>query len=190
MIIMKFGGSSIKDVAAIQRVAQIVENYKEQRPLIVLSALGGVTDLLIEAHNLTLSKNKQKAMELFAQLEERHRLVANTLISNSQISEHLNAYLDSEFKKLETFLNVTEAIRVESSEVFNSLIGIGELLSSHIFDAFLRQRGNQSVCVDVRPIMQVKLVQGEVNPQTEKIAELGENMQILDCRKMEISNHP
>ncbi len=172
MIIMKFGGSSIKDVAAIQRVAQIVENYKEQRPLIVLSALGGVTDLLIEAHNLTLSKNKQKAMELFAQLEERHRLVANTLISNSQISEHLNAYLDSEFKKLETFLNVTEAIRVESSEVFNSLIGIGELLSSHIFDAFLRQRGNQSVCVDVRPIMQVKLVQGEVNPQTEKIAEL------------------
>ncbi len=172
MIIMKFGGSSIKDVSAIRRVAQIVENNRSFRPLVVLSALGGVTDQLIRAHRLAMVGKKEEAGEIADQIEVRHRSVANTLIPQGTISEQLHLYLDAEFKKLRTFLNVTEAIRVESFEVYNSLIGIGELLSSRIFDAYLRYRKNQSVCVDVRPVMLVKMVQGEVTPQMEKITDM------------------
>lgn len=172
MIIMKFGGSSIKDVSAMKRVAKIVESKITQQPLVVLSALGGVTDQLIQAHRMTLAGEKERASQIADELVHRHRTMAKALIPSGVILEQLNNYLDSEFRKLQTFLKVTEAIKVESSEVYNSLIGIGELLSSHIFDAYLRYLGNQSVCVDVRPVMQISYLQGEIVPELDKIKSL------------------
>ncbi len=174
MIIMKFGGSSIKDAAAMERVARIVEEQRQRQPLIVLSALGGVTDQLIRAHQYSLEGQKEKAEKEMHALIARHRALTETLIPAGPLREQLENYLNAEYRKLQTFLNVTEAIKVESPEVYNSLIGLGELLSTHIFEAYLRQRGNDSVCVDVRPVMQVLYVHGEATPQMEKIKPLAQ----------------
>ncbi len=49
MIVMKFGGSSVQDATAIRRVASIVASRLAEQPLVVVSAMGGVTDKLVQA---------------------------------------------------------------------------------------------------------------------------------------------
>lgn len=172
MIIMKFGGSSIKDVDAMRRVADIVRARIDQEPLVVLSALGGVTDALIKAHDLAIKQRVQEAENIARQLIERHLQMVNALIPAGPVREKILRYLDSEFQKLHTFLKAAQSIKVHSPEVYNSLIGLGELLSSHIFDAFLHSLHVPSVCVDVRPVMQIDLIHGEIEPDMEKIKAL------------------
>ncbi len=172
MIVMKFGGSSIKDVPAMRRVASIVQERRAQKPLVVLSALGGVTDALISAHTQALEQNLTGAVAIARQLRERHIEMVEALIPQDAIREKILRYLEAEFQKLHTFLHVVHSIKVHSSEVYSSLIGLGELLSSHIFNAYLESLHVPSVCVDVRPVMKIDLVHGEVEPDMEAIAKL------------------
>src|SRR5215469_2289954 len=58
MIVMKFGGSSVADAARIRHVAGIVQQYKDRKPALVLSAMGDTTDHLLEAANTALQKGE------------------------------------------------------------------------------------------------------------------------------------
>ena len=55
MIVMKFGGSSVANADRIRHIAEIIKEYREQRPVVVLSAMGDTTDDLIEAADLALT---------------------------------------------------------------------------------------------------------------------------------------
>ena len=57
MIVMKFGGSSVESAAAIQRVAAIVLDHRERKPVVVVSAMGKTTDALLAILRLTTEGN-------------------------------------------------------------------------------------------------------------------------------------
>ena len=174
MIVMKFGGSSIKDAPAMRRVAGIVQNHLNQKPLVVVSALGGVTDQLIKAHSFALAQQRQDVDSIVQELSERHNQMVEMLIPSGEIHDKILNYLKSEFNRLKTFLNVAQAIKVQSPEVYNSVIGLGELLSSHIFNDYLQSLHISSICADIRPVMQVKSIHGEITPQMTKIREMAQ----------------
>ena len=72
MIVMKFGGTSVEDAAAIDRSCAIVGERIARKPLVVVSALGGATNGLLEAGGLAARGEVAKATEIINKLEGRH----------------------------------------------------------------------------------------------------------------------
>ncbi len=169
MIIMKFGGSSIKDATAMKRAAHIVENFTDRKPLIVLSALGGVTDQLIDAHRAAIHQEHVQVQQIFDELQTRHLEMASALIEDHLLKEETERYLMAELQRLKVLLDAARAIQVQSAEVYNTIVGLGELLSTALFTGYLRQRKLPAVRLDVRPVMIVDLPRGEVQPLLEEI---------------------
>src|SRR2546429_9381588 len=72
MIVMKFGGTSVEDAAAIDRSCRIVGERISKKPFVVVSALGGATNGLLEAGGLAARGEVAKAMTIANGLEQRH----------------------------------------------------------------------------------------------------------------------
>lgn len=72
MIVMKFGGTSVEDSTAIDRIASIVKDKRAHAPIVVVSAMSKVTDQLLAAANAAGSGERDRALELSRALRERH----------------------------------------------------------------------------------------------------------------------
>ena len=83
MIVMKFGGTSVEDSAAIERAADIVLGRMEQRPVVVVSALAGVTDSLLAMAKAAASGLLPQAVESLRQVRQRHLDVLSALVMES-----------------------------------------------------------------------------------------------------------
>ena len=85
MIVMKFGGTSVADAERILAVAEVVRGRLHDRPVVVLSALGGVTDLLVRAVGQARRDDREGLESTLGELERRHRwAVAGTLGSSAR----------------------------------------------------------------------------------------------------------
>src|SRR5258706_11669413 len=73
MIVMKFGGTSVADAARIREMAEIVAARVDETPLVVVSALGGATDRLLECAGLAAAGDGPAALRGLNDLAERHR---------------------------------------------------------------------------------------------------------------------
>ena len=81
MIVMKFGGSSVQDATAIRRVASIVALRLAEQPLVVVSAMGGVTDKLVQVAETAGRKDLGAAVALLEAIRARHVLAANDMLN-------------------------------------------------------------------------------------------------------------
>lgn len=84
MIVMKFGGTSVADCAAISRTIEIIRKRLPERPVVVVSALSKVTDLLYRISDEAKKRNFEEASALLRQLRSRHLTLAEELISQSE----------------------------------------------------------------------------------------------------------
>src|SRR5215831_13816512 len=90
MIVMKFGGTSVEDAAAIDRSCSIVGERISRKPLVVVSALGGATNGLLEAGGLAARGEVAKATEIINRLEGRHtELLSSTAEEFTRLRELL-----------------------------------------------------------------------------------------------------
>src|SRR5580658_10539092 len=82
--VMKFGGTSVADAACIGKVVEIVRTAaRESRVAVVVSAMSGVTNRLIEAAHQSRAGNERTVAEIFAELGERHGEVVAALIHSA-----------------------------------------------------------------------------------------------------------
>ena len=81
MIVMKFGGTSVENEAAISRVADIVRGRLNERPVVVVSALAGVTDALLAMSAAAASGSLHEALKLLRKIRQRHLAVLSALVS-------------------------------------------------------------------------------------------------------------
>src|SRR3954463_16245294 len=99
--VFKFGGTSVQDAQAILKVAEIVRPAYASGPLVVvLSAMGGVTDLLLGAANAAI-EGKSFAQPI-AVLRERHHKAAESLIRDASRRGEILRYVDASCDELET----------------------------------------------------------------------------------------
>jgi aspartate kinase len=152
---MKFGGSSVKNAAAMTNAADIILKRLPRKPLVVVSALGGVTDQLIEMLAFATAQNQGNVQDNMASLRQRHLQLINQLINNKTIRKRLEATLDAELERLQALLAATSAIRVESGKLAHAVMSVGELLSSAILSAYLESRGKSTFCFDARQVITV-----------------------------------
>jgi aspartate kinase len=136
MIVMKFGGTSVEDAAAIDRSCRIVGERISRKPFVVVSALGGATNGLLEAGSFAARGELAKAMTIADRLEYRHiELLPST-------SEH--------FERLRELLKALAAIGEFSPRTQDLIASYGEALSSLIFVDRMKRLGFDAVHVDAR----------------------------------------
>ena len=136
MIVMKFGGTSVEDAAAIARSCKIVGQRLSRRPLVVVSALGGATNSLLEAGTLAARGEIGKAMEIAERLEKRHAELLESTAEN--------------FIRLRELLKALSAIGEFSPRTQDLVASYGEVLSSLIFADRINRLGFEAVHLDAR----------------------------------------
>lgn len=142
MKIFKFGGASVKDSNSVINVGRILELYKDEQVLIVVSAMGKTTNL-IEGIIRDFFLNKTINTTLVNQLKENHTSIVDQLrltISLSEIFEHFNHTITANSKSNYAYL-------------YDQVIVFGEILSSTILHAYLEQHLGSSVFLDVRKLI-------------------------------------
>ena len=82
ILVMKFGGTSVADAPAFENVGRIVAQHRDSRPVVVVSAMSGMTDALVASADLAKTADTETAMKSLAPLFERHEQVAKSLLKD------------------------------------------------------------------------------------------------------------
>src|SRR5271169_3214774 len=109
VIVMKFGGTSVEDATAIDRIASIVKGRLPQRPLVVVTAMCKVPDGLLAMAATAGNGDGDKAVELCHQVRERHFTTAGELLHTGLFTE-VHTQLQAEFESLEHLLRGISAV--------------------------------------------------------------------------------
>lgn len=169
-IVMKFGGTSVGDAAAFQRAAHLVEAALPRAPLVVLSAMAGVTNALFEAAASAQRGDLERALAIHAELKERHD-AAGRLLFDGAIPASLRADLERCFAQLEVLLKGVAMLRELSARSQDAIVGTGELLSSSLFAELLKARGLESEWFDARAAMITDARFGQARPKLHDLRE-------------------
>jgi aspartokinase/homoserine dehydrogenase 1 len=149
----KFGGTSVADAERIRHVADVLLARPDERQVIVVSAMKGVTDGLIALVQNAARGDASWAAELGA-LAERHRAAVHALFGD-QAPEGLEAFFEREFARVAAMLETQAAIGAVSTDLLQLISGLGEIWSSRMLDEHLRGRGAASLWLDARELLVV-----------------------------------
>ena len=154
---MKFGGTSVADAEAMNRVIaivrqQIAANPNDKLPVVVVSAMSKVTDRLIETGRLAGIGDVEGAAKTMDDLLERHIGVARGLVSGSGL-DPLIAQLREDFAKETAAVRQLAAQSEVAPRDHDALVAMGELASSRIVAAAFAERGVPAVWVDARRVL-------------------------------------
>ena len=152
MIVLKFGGTSVANAENISKtIAIVVNKSKEDKLAVVVSAFSGVTDLLILAGKTASSKDKTYK-EIISDIDKKHKDAIDELIPLSDQSEIIEK-INSDINLLKTLLDGCYLLGELSSRTADIVAGFGELLSSQIIAAALKQNIVNSTFKDSREII-------------------------------------
>jgi aspartate kinase len=155
--VMKFGGTSVADPDAINRLIGIVRGRLQGKPaghaapVVVVSALSGVTDTLVAIARLAEDGEGARAASELQALLERHVAVATAITSESRA--RLVADVRREFEELTGLVHALAVIREVSPRSHDAVLAVGELVSSRIVAAALADHRVPSVWVDARTVL-------------------------------------
>jgi aspartate kinase len=149
MIVMKFGGTSVEDSAAIDRAAKIVAGRRERLPVVVVSAMSKVTDQLLAAGNAAGSGDCDKALQLSRGLRERHYSTAGELLGTGLFTE-FHSELESDFDALDELLRGIAAVGELTPRTTDLVSSFGERISSRMVTEAFVARDLPAAHVDSR----------------------------------------
>ncbi len=149
MIVMKFGGTSVEDANAIDRVAGIVKSRLPEKPVVVVSAMAKVTDTLLSMARAAGSGDRKHALDLSRGLRERHYNAAGELMATGLFTE-LHSDLEAEFDGLDELLRGIAAVGELTPRTTDQVASMGELISSKLVTRALAARGLNAALVDSR----------------------------------------
>jgi len=159
MVVMKFGGTSVADRAAIERLVSIVRAARQvaiqpeaqdwRGPIVVVSALGGATDRLLGVAAEAGAGDVEGAIQNLRALRARHLEVAGVISLAAERSD-VEAFVNREFDELERIVGALGVLREVSPRWLDTIAACGEILSSRIVAAALLSHGLGAAWVDAR----------------------------------------
>jgi len=155
LVVMKFGGTSVEDPAAIGRTASIVQGRiaKGCSPVVVVSAMARVTDQLLRAATCAAQGDRTGALAISSRLRSRHRDTAAALVKNPEDSAALITLIDNKFDSLDEVLRGLAAILELTPRISDLIVSYGERISSQIVAAAFREQGIDAAYVDARDVI-------------------------------------
>jgi aspartate kinase len=155
LVVMKFGGTSVEDPAAIRRTAAIVAGRVAmgKSPVVVVSAMAKVTDQLLRAAAAASNGDRTGALAISSRLRSRHRDTAAELTRNGAECAGLINLIDGRFDALDEVLRGLSAILELTPRISDLIVSYGERISSHIVAAAFREHGIKATRVDAREVI-------------------------------------
>ena len=169
MKILKFGGTSVKNAEAMEKVAAILSGYAPP-VIVVLSATGGTTDSLLQCVKLASEGEMDKVNILKKTLEEKHSDMVREL--GLEDNQNLVKKLGDYYSKLEVLLIGIFYLREITPRVSDAVVAHGELISTTVFAAYLESLKKKSAWFDVRRVMRTNDQFGAAVPDKPQLAKL------------------
>ncbi|MEN9598847.1 MAG: hypothetical protein RL596_1158 [Bacteroidota bacterium] len=160
MKVMKFGGTSVGKPARMQEVAQLVTKDEEKK-IVVLSALSGTTNALVEISTSLAAGDRQNAKQKIEQLEAHYHQFINELVSTNEAQEKAKSVIAEHFDFLQIIL------RISFSEALNKdILAQGELMSTKLFSVYLEEKGVDHILL---PALEFMTIDTNEEPQLGSI---------------------
>jgi len=145
MKVFKFGGASINSTERITNVSKIIQSYKGEKILVIISAMGKVTNALEKVAEEFYKGNKEQALALFSELKQEHIQVA-TQLTGDAIPQFTDLFTEVEW------LLHDKPVR-DYDYYYDQIVCIGELLSTVIVSHYFNHIGIHNKWIDVRDIV-------------------------------------
>ena len=155
LVVMKFGGTSVEDPAAIERTASIVAGRVSmgKHPVVVVSAMAKVTDQLLRCAAAASSGDRTGALAISSRLRARHRDTAAALVKNPKNAAELITWIDQKYDQLDEVLRGLAAILELTPRISDLIVSYGERVSSRMIAAAFSERGMDATHVDARNVV-------------------------------------
>ncbi len=145
MKVFKFGGASVKDAAGVRNVANILTSYKEEKILVVVSAMGKTTNMLEKVAEAFYHKNAE-ITEQIKPIREYHLTIMNELFNDKN-----NAVFDTVNNVFAELEWATDGEPTKSYDFeYDQIVSIGEVIATRIVSAFLNETGLKNQWLDAR----------------------------------------
>ena len=154
-LVMKFGGTSVGSVEAISQAADIVHEYSQQwdRLVVVVSAMSGVTDKLIQSAQAAEVGADATYRALVAELRTRHHTTLDALLTQTGERIQLLATIDKLLDELASFCYGIHILGEVTPRAMDTVTSLGERINARVFSAALRQRGLRSQAMDATELI-------------------------------------
>lgn len=164
MLVFKFGGASVKDAEGVINLAQIVKRYPKEKLLIVVSAMGKMTNKLEALTRAYLHGEEEETHQLFEEVKAYHFGILENLFPDHQHPVY-NDIANS-------FVEIDWLIEEEATDapdyIYDQIVSIGEIVSTKIVAAYLNFTGNNTKWLDARNFIQTDNNYREGNVNWEK----------------------
>jgi aspartate kinase len=168
MLVFKFGGASVKNAEAIQNVSKILSLYSSEKRLVVISAMGKTTNALEEIVQALWEKNISSYKYLVEETYNFHVTILNKLFKENHYAVHQE--IDSVFDFLRN--KIDHPISDNFDFEYDQIVSLGEVLSTLIIDAYLREEGHLSIWADARKLIRTDRQYRDSNVDWAKTQEL------------------
>jgi aspartate kinase len=175
MIVHKFGGTSVGDAACFAKVAEIVVSHHGRggnpataETVVVVSAMGGVTDQLISGARAAAEGKDSAYREIKAALLNRHLEVLETLLTIGRERLKVGGLVEDYLHELERFYRSIAMLGELTARGYDAVASFGEQLSAHIMAAVLREWGVRAQALSATDLIVTDDRFGAAMPQMEK----------------------
>jgi bifunctional aspartokinase / homoserine dehydrogenase 1 len=163
--VMKFGGTSVNDSACIAKVADIIKAAASDRDVVVVvSAMRGVTDLLIEAVTQSETGNQHRVTAIFQEVRQRHESAANALIHSTDKRQSTARKIHELIQQVNSVCQEILKQQKSTLRLRDSISGLGERLSAPLVAAALEERGLCSQAIDATDLIVTNSCYGSAEP--------------------------
>ena len=170
--IMKFGGTSVGDAPSIHKVVEIIRHASRETDLaVVVSAMSGVTDQLVEAATQSEAGNGDAVETIFKRLRERHHAVLTALIHSAPSRSRISAEAEKVFHEGERLCQGTALLRELTLRARDSISSLGERLSAPLVAAVLAESEVASEAIDATDLIQTDSCHGAADPCMDRTRE-------------------
>jgi aspartate kinase len=160
MKVMKFGGTSVGTPQRMNQVLDLI-NSNDSSKVVVLSALSGTTNSLVNISNAIAEGYRDDAKQKISELENHYRNFVETLVQTEEARQKANAIVSEHFE----FLNII--LKISFSEALNKdILAQGELLSTKLFSVFLEEKNVDHLLL---PALEFMSIDGNGEPQIGSI---------------------
>jgi len=153
LLVMKFGGTSVGNPERMRCVGEIIADHAKQAEVVaVVSAMGGVTDMLIRAGTEASKGDREHWRGARQELARRHREVADQLLSASEQATVLPR-LAEQLTNLENLCSGFSLVHEVTPRAMDTLSSLGEVMSATLLAAILRSSGTEAEAVDATELI-------------------------------------
>ncbi len=171
MIVMKFGGTSTQDAAAMRNVISIVKSHLQDHPVVVISAIARGTNELERTARIAAGGGAEEAEGVVSALFARHSGILSDLLRSGKLKSELESQFRASLEELKQLVRGVSILRELTPRTLDFFSSYGERLSSRIIAAGLQEAGVDSRWIDAGEFMITDDNFGRAQPLMELVTE-------------------